>query len=90
MDLYSSLKPAPKEDRSSWGPGNQRNQYLARFRITAKGDAEFSTDVPNSAVKFTCPPAGDVGYELVGVGDKVEVKWGKRVSGAYLTWEEKY
>jgi hypothetical protein len=90
MDLFDSLKPAPEEDRSTWGPGNQRNQYLAQFRITAKGEAGFSTDVPNSAVGFTCPPAGKVGYELVGVGDSVEVKWGKGVSGAYLTWETKY
>jgi hypothetical protein len=90
IDLFSSLNPAPKSDTTGWGPGNQRNQQLARFTITGKGEAGFSSDVPNKAVKTDCPPkAGVVGYELVGVGDGVEVQWGKERSGAYMTWERK-
>jgi hypothetical protein len=86
IDLFSSLSPAPRYDTIG---GNQRNQHLARFTITGTGEAGFSSDVPNSEVRFDCPSkAGEVGYELVGAGD-ARVRWGKGLSGAYITWERR-
>ncbi|KAF2787307.1 hypothetical protein K505DRAFT_258001 [Melanomma pulvis-pyrius CBS 109.77] len=86
IDLFSSLKPAPEHDVPAWGPpGNQRDREMARWKVVKGGEATFSTDVPNAAT-FKCPEAGKVGFELVGAGDKDEIRWGKALSGAYITW----
>jgi len=86
VDLFSSLQPAPEHDVPAWGPpGNQRNLPLGRWIVKKGQEAKFSTDVPNKAT-FPCPKAGKYGYELVGAGDKIEVKWGKTLSGPYITW----
>jgi hypothetical protein len=86
IDLFISLAPAPRYDTIG---GNQRDQQLARFTITGTGEAGFSSDVPNKAVRINCPDKeGEVRYELVGVGD-TRVLWGNELSGAYITWEGK-
>jgi hypothetical protein len=82
VNIFSSLKPAPKEGSRGWGgPGNQRNLDIDMVTMYRGGDFLVGY-VP-------CPGKGKgpVGYEIVPVGDVDRVEWNGEMGGLYLTWD---
>ncbi|TID18872.1 IDI-3 protein [Venturia nashicola] len=82
FDLFSSLSPATPSSTN-----NQRDQFMGRMDTAVPGEATWVADVwPKSGQSFPCPSGGDFGYELVGVGDNVDVSWNRPQSGGYISW----
>ncbi|KAF2188666.1 hypothetical protein K469DRAFT_526303, partial [Zopfia rhizophila CBS 207.26] len=84
MDVFTSNAAAPG-DRSGWGPGNQRNNHVARLRVIKGGEATYEAGYPQTVRSFPCP-VGRYPIELVGVYDKDNVEWSAAVSGAYIKY----
>jgi len=87
IDLFSSLGPAPG-CTTTWGPGNQRNQHLARLAPVLGGHAKY-VQKPMTYLTQPTPckaPGTYESFELVGVYDNVNVQWDPTVSGAYITY----
>ncbi|KAF2475871.1 uncharacterized protein BDR25DRAFT_278596 [Lindgomyces ingoldianus] len=84
LDVFTSLAAAPGE-RTSWGPGNQRNNHVARVKVAQGGDATYQTGYPQVVKSFACP-SGKWPIEVVGVYDRDDVQWDGSISGAYLKY----
>jgi len=89
FDVFST-NGNPPGNRPGWGPGNQRNNQLARFKIDGPNSyATFDTTVfnPNDVGKdFNCPSDGlQRTYEVVPVGDQSNIRWSS-ANGLYLTY----
>jgi Ubiquitin 3 binding protein But2 C-terminal domain len=87
FDVFSSLQPATKST-STWPPGNQRNNQLARMKAALGAEATFLSGYPLAAQAYPCPAAGTVaGYEFVPTDDTTDIEWTQSASvGAYITW----
>ncbi|KAF2268658.1 hypothetical protein CC78DRAFT_529672 [Lojkania enalia] len=85
LDIFSSNGPAPGS-RSTWPPGNQRNQHLGRWNVVVGSDASWESGFPITGQSFDCPVAGSYGYEVVGVYDLDRVEWDGGVGGVYMMW----
>jgi hypothetical protein len=87
IDVFSSLAPAPGP-RSSWGPGNQRNNHLGRIRVNKPGVGVYLAGFPVTGNSFPCPAAGTkVGFELVATDDKSNTVWVQsQFVGAFISY----
>ena len=75
FDIFSSLAPATAS-KSSWPPGNQRNNHLARVTAIKPGEATYVTGFLAVARSYPCPAANIVaGYELVPTDDVTDIEW---------------
>lgn len=54
-------------------PGN-RGEYLGRVHLPKPGSAEWISSSEN-APEFPCPAGALIGFEFVGAGDEVAVRW---------------
>ncbi|KAL2808256.1 hypothetical protein BJX63DRAFT_424772 [Aspergillus granulosus] len=64
---------------TSVSPG-RRDQHVGRIKVPKPGSAEWIYtfgDVP----EFECPAGELIGFEFVGVGDAVEIRWDIGVTG---------
>jgi hypothetical protein len=85
VDIYSSLQPATTST-STWGPGNQRNNQLARVAVSKPGDVTYLAGYPQVAKSYPCP-SGTVGYELAPTDDTMDIEWTQSATvGAYITY----
>jgi Ubiquitin 3 binding protein But2 C-terminal domain len=83
FDVFTSLQPAT-QSTTSWPPGNQRNNQVARLQA-AIGEATYVSGFPNSVQSFPCP-SGTWAIELVGVYDNDDIEWDETDSGSYIVW----
>jgi hypothetical protein len=87
IDIFSSLAPAPGP-RSSWGPGNQRNNHLGRIKITKPGSGVYESGYPKTGASYPCPaPGTKAGYEFVATDDTTNTVWTQAAGvGAYISY----
>jgi len=87
FDIFSSLQPATAST-NSWGPGNQRNNYLGRAQAALNAEAVFLQGYGTAAQSFPCPAAGTTaGYEFVATDDVEDIEWSQAGGvGAYITY----
>ena len=82
FDVFTSLAPAT-ETTTSWPPGNQRNDQVARLQAVVNEKATYVSGFPNSVQSFPCP-SDTWAIELVGVYDTDDIKWNGSISGPYV------
>lgn len=73
VDVFTSLTIV-EHSSSGWSPGNQRDQYLGRFMIDGSRSGKW-IDTDDEVPRFDCPADEVVTWELVGVNDRVEIRW---------------
>jgi len=84
FDVFTSLAPATA-DTTSWPPGNQRDQNVARLSAANPGEAAYVAGFPNTIQSFPCPN-GTYAIELVGVYDVDDIEWSGTGSGSYFVY----
>jgi hypothetical protein len=87
IDIFSSLAPAPGP-RSSWGPGNGRNNHLGRISVNKPGLGVYLAGFPVAGQSFPCPAAGTkVGFEFVSTDDMSNTFWVQSpLVGAFISY----
>jgi len=84
LDVFTSLAPATAST-SSWPPGNQRDQHVARLAVSLGAEAAYVDGFPNSIKSFPCP-SGTWAAEFVGVYDVDDIEWTGTASSSYITY----
>jgi hypothetical protein len=84
FDVFTSLQPATTST-TTWPPGNQRNNQVARMQAVLSGEATYVSGFPNTVQSFPCP-SGVWPIELVGVFDVDNIQWSGSVAGPYISW----
>jgi len=84
FDVFTSLAPAD-QDTTSWPPGNQRNEQVARLSAVQPGEATYINGFPNTVQSFPCP-TGTWAAEFVGVYDDDDIEWSGSGAGSYFKY----
>jgi Ubiquitin 3 binding protein But2 C-terminal domain len=84
FDVFTSLAPAV-QDTTSWPPGNQRNEQVARLSAVQPGEATYVDGFPNTIQSFPCP-VGTWAAEFVGVYDVDDIEWSGSGAGSYFEY----
>lgn len=82
IDIFTTSAPAPYTcPIASWPPGNQRDQHLGRMEVVSSGGRTWGVWGERASGFLTRPTAceafgaGRRGFEVVGVGEEVLVRW---------------
>ncbi|KAJ9302889.1 hypothetical protein DTO271G3_263 [Paecilomyces variotii] len=73
-DVFTSLTIVEKSS-SNWSPGNQRNEYLGRFMVDGSRKGKWIDRDDGDTPRFECPADEVIAWELVGVSDRVKIRW---------------
>jgi hypothetical protein len=86
LDIFSSNSPAPGKT-SGWGPGNQRNNHLGRWKKSGSAWADWEATYGGLSVAQPCKPAGTYeSFEIVGVWDNDHVSYDNAFSGVRIAY----
>ncbi|KAL1877144.1 hypothetical protein Plec18167_004830 [Paecilomyces lecythidis] len=73
-DVFTSLTVVERSS-SNWSPGNQRDGHLGRFRVDGSRKGKWIDTRDEDTPQFECPANEVVAWELVGVSDRVKIRW---------------
>ncbi|KAJ9312040.1 hypothetical protein DTO271D3_7743 [Paecilomyces variotii] len=73
-DVFTSLTIV-EQSSSNWSPGNQRNEYLGRFTVDGSRKGKWIDTDDGDTPRFKCPANEAIAWELVGVSDRVKIRW---------------
>ncbi|GAD93553.1 predicted protein [Paecilomyces variotii No. 5] len=73
-DVFTSLTVVERSS-SDWSPGNQRDEHLGRFRVDGSWKGKWIDTHEEDTPQFECPANELIAWELVGVSDRVKIRW---------------